>query len=649
MIRILWLLSLIVFAHPIFSQEVLLDSKIDSITLFRAGAQVSRSGSGQIAAGRSEVIFKGLSSEIDENSLRVSGLGDFTILSVTNSLDFLDEKEKTEKVKALRDQQKLLTRKINLTQKQLDVFRKEEKFLDKNMVKIMGVENTPATPDDVRQLADFHRKRMMEVLETQMVLGDTIAQLKERSQKLGMQIQTIEGKRTPPTGEVKVVVNSARGLNAKFNFNYFVRSASWQPIYEARVENISSPIVLNQKAKVTQNTGENWENIQLTLSTGNPTLGGVKPDLQPRFLDFYHPYANRNSKLRSSYRVYAGTEAGYVIGTVRDPNTNQVLIGASIVFSGTQIGTISDIDGKFKLKIPPKASNLEVSYTGYNSIVVPITSYAMGVTIYLGESGMSLDEVVVTGYGKNEGDDLYLKGSRSASNFYMVDGIRVQGGLIADEEVKAQNAEVSVNKSITTFNYTIGIPVSVMSNNLSQTIDIQEFSLPANYQYYAVPKLDTDAFLVGEITNWEQYGLLSAETSLFFEGTYLGKSFLDFETVEDTIALSLGRDKNIVIERKKVRDFTKNKFLNTNRVDTRKFEISVVNKKSQAISLRIEDQFPISKNKKIQISERKYNRGKLDEDTGLVKWNLDLPANGREKLELSYKVKYPKNRRVQLE
>ena len=50
---------------------------------------------------------------------------------------------------------------------------------------------------------------------------------------------------------------------------------------------------------------------------------------------------------------------------------------------------------------------------------------------------------------------------------------------------------------------------------------------PATYQYYVTPKLDRDAFLTAQVTNWEQYNLLSGEANLFFEGTYLGKTYLN--------------------------------------------------------------------------------------------------------------------------
>ena len=102
MIRFI-LLSLLVstFSFSVKAQEVPITSQIDSITLFRTGAQIHRTGSSQIQSGRTEVVFKSLSSEIDKNSLRVSGNGNFTILSVGFRRNFLDEKEKNEKLEQL--------------------------------------------------------------------------------------------------------------------------------------------------------------------------------------------------------------------------------------------------------------------------------------------------------------------------------------------------------------------------------------------------------------------------------------------------------------------------------------------------------------------------------------------------------------------
>ncbi len=65
--------------------------------------------------------------------------------------------------------------------------------------------------------------------------------------------------------------------------------------------------------------------------------------------------------------------------------------------------------------------------------------------------------------------------------------------------------------------------------------------------------------------------------------------------------------------------------------------------------IRIEDQFPISKNKKIDIDELESSNASVNKETGIVRWDLTLPSNDRKKLRLGYKVKYPKGKRVQLE
>jgi len=142
---------------------------------------------------------------------------------------------------------------------------------------------------------------------------------------------------------------------------------------------------------------------------------------------------------------------------------------------------------------------------------------------------------------------------------------------------------------------------------------------------------------------------LSAETNLFFEGTYLGKSFIDFESVKENLIISLGRDKNISVSREKLRDFTKKQFLGGKRIDSRSYEISIVNKKSEPIKIRIEDQVPISKNKKISVDIIELSNTFVNEDSGIAQWNLNIPGNGREKLRIGYKVKYPKGKYVKLD
>jgi hypothetical protein len=80
-------------------------------------------------------------------------------------------------------------------------------------------------------------------------------------------------------------------------------------------------------------------------------------------------------------------------------------------------------------------------------------------------------------------------------------------------------------------------------------VEIDQVTTEAKYQYYAAPKLSTDVFLTARITDWTKYNFLSGEANLFFEGTFIGKSKLDTRAANDTLSLSLGVDKNIVVKR----------------------------------------------------------------------------------------------------
>lgn len=215
---------------------------------------------------------------------------------------------------------------------------------------------------------------------------------------------------------------------------------------------------------------------------------------------------------------------------------------------------------------------------------------------------------------------------------------------VAPAETAAALTSVSENQ--TNFEFSIKVPYDIPSDNKQYTINIQENSLPATYEYYCAPKIDREAFLLARITGWENLNLLSGEINLFFEGTYVGKSSLNIRNTRDTLDLSLGRDKGIVVTRVKLKDFTEQKMIGSNIRETRAWEVTVRNSKKQALNLKIEDQFPISMNKDIVIEPQEYSGAAYDKETGKVVWKLNLAPSEEKKLRLSFAVKYPKDKQV---
>jgi uncharacterized protein (TIGR02231 family) len=208
----------------------------------------------------------------------------------------------------------------------------------------------------------------------------------------------------------------------------------------------------------------------------------------------------------------------------------------------------------------------------------------------------------------------------------------------------ANYTQVNVNQ--TNLDFSISVPYDIPSDSKQYTINIQDFDLPAIYEYYSAPRLDRDAFLLARITGWEQYNLLPGEINLFFEGTYVGKSFLDIRNTDDTLDLSLGRDKGIIITRIKIQDLTSERIIGANKRETCIWEISVRNNKRQAVDLKIEDQVPVSMNKDIEIEMTDISGGKSDHETGIITWKQKIEQGTEKKLRVSYAIKYPRDQRV---
>jgi hypothetical protein len=364
--------------------------------------------------------------------------------------------------------------------------------------------------------------------------------------------------------------------------------------------------------------------VKLIFSTGNPQQSGVAPQLQTYLLDYY---------LRPP--VYQQPASGAFEGTVLDENGEPV-IGASVLVPGTTIGTITDVNGKFSLTLPANTTQVNVSFIGYKTKTLPVSAYQA--TVVLEADVFELEEVVVVGYGVS-GDVDYLSSVDNSSS------------PASPRKAKMESIPVDMNtrQTQTSVLFQIEMPYTVPSDNKRMAIDMQHISMDAGFEHYAVPKIDKDAFLLAHITNWEQYNLLGGEANIFFEGTYTGKTIIDPASFKDTLTLSLGRDKSIVIGREKAKDYKSRQLVGSKIVEERCWTINVRNPKAQLVHLTLMDQIPVAYRDGIEVGKVDLSGGQLDKKTGAVKWQLELNPDESKKLELKYQVKYPKDRNLLIE
>jgi len=592
-------------------------SKVQKVVVFLNGAQVTRTAMVHISPGNSILIFENISPGIDVQSIQVHANGEFTILSVKHELNFLNEQIKQQRIEDLRAKQKNIKDKIDLQNGLASIYQEEENMLVKNQM-IAG-QNTGLDIIKLKQALDFQTERLTALKKKEQENTAQIVDLNKELLKYNQQIAELNKGASTATSNILVTVSSKAALQTDFTLSYVVHNASWFPTYDVRAKNVNSPISVSYKANVSQQSGEDWKNIKLTLSTGNPTVAGNKPELNPYFLNYGMYYRPENGTMTA------------VSGRITGSDDGQVVPGATVRVKGSSVGAVSDANGNFTIQLPPNSQSLEVSFIGYTSQTVPITSPQLNVS--LKPSSNALNEVVVTGYS-----------SSSESLDGRAAGIQIRG--IATE--RKSTIPIGVNKveNQTNIEFNIAMPYSVPSDGKQYTVEINQLDIPAIYEYAVAPKLSTDVFLTARLTDWNKYNFLSGEANLFFEGTFIGKSLINTDATTDTLNLSLGTDKNIVVTRTSLKDLSERQSLGSNKKETRDWQIEVKNRKSQPINLLVEDQVPVSQNSSIEVEIQELSGGQLDKLTGKVIWKMALKPEDNKKTELKYLVKYPKSQSV---
>lgn len=194
--------------------------------------------------------------------------------------------------------------------------------------------------------------------------------------------------------------------------------------------------------------------------------------------------------------------------------------------------------------------------------------------------------------------------------------------------------------------YTIDRPYTLPSTGQVQLVTLKTYELPATYNYYTVPKMGRDVYLVAKMSDWQKYNLLSGQVSLFYKGSYVGKTNFNPRANSDTLELSLGKDPKVIVNRKVIRDYTQVKTIGSNKKESMGYSISLNNTNNKAVTIEVVDQIPISKQNTITVEVTEKSGGKLNEKTGELKWTLTIKPGKTKTIEVGYDVTSPKNKTV---
>ncbi len=510
-------------------------AEIKHVTVFTDRAQIDHEASVTLTNGKTILKLPGLSPYIDPQSIQVKGYGEFTILSVNQQNNYLQNLEDSPEIKNIRSQIESLTIKTEDEKSAIKVLNEKITFLSAN--KAILVKETAFSIEQFKSLMELYTTNVDQALTAILKKERLIKEYEKQIAALQHQVAQKLGKQQLPSGEILVTVSSEKQVTGRLTFSYVVSNAGWYPSYDIRVDDIKNPVTIFYKANVFQNSGIAWKDVKLSFSNATPWVAGDMPVLYPWFLDYYNPAPPINrSKLLS----------------------------------------VSRSDAPVMMEMAAKESKME---------------------------------------------DL------------------------------AEAAPIMVEKQIgeTSITFDIATPYTIPSDGKIQTVEIQRITAPADYKYVTLPKLSQLAYLTANITDWAKLSLQSGEATLYFENSFVGKSYLNVNQLTDTLTVSLGTDNSILVKREKRKDFTSKKVIGSNKTETYSFLITIRNNKSNSVKITLNDQIPISSNSGITVEAIELSSGKHNTQTGEIKWDLEIKPQESRQLVLTYSVKYPKDKTVILE
>ena len=583
---------------------------LDAVTVYRSGAEMVHSAKINLAKGNTEIVIENLGNAVEINSVQIKTSDYVTIMGMEFNTDYLKDEIKSPRTKLLEDS----VDKINTA---IDKIKLEESITAdlltvlKANKEIKGTQ-TGLSVAELMKLIDYYKIKSAELQADLLQLKQKKDKWSKLAEKVAAQIAEEEKKNNKSTGNLVLQLNCVLAGKYDFIITYITNNAYWSAFYDLKGSSITTPLKLIYKAKIFQTTGIDWKQVKLSLSTSTPTQTGNAPVFKAWFLSYINPVDkyNKDLSMMNSIQSFDQKNLKYELnGKVAGVQLNEVVTtGYGIKLRGT--GTV----------------------TGKNAPLYMV-------------NGVQMDAGSIARIDENTIKNIEVLQSPAASAIY---GARGTNGIIAitlkdglDDYISVADRELDV-----TFN--IELPYDVPTNGKAQIATLKEYEVPANYKYYAVPKLDKDAFLLAEVADWEGLNLLPGEANIIFEGTYIGKSFIDPSSTLDTINLTMGKDKRVVVKREKLKDFSSVKFLGTNKKQIFTYEITIKNNKKEATNMLLKDQYPVSQNKEVEVELLESDAAAVNEETGVLTWKISLAPGEVKKVRISYSIKYPKDKALNL-
>ena len=284
--KIIFLSVCLLYGTTLMAQEInelKVKTSIKELTVFLTGGEVSRVANVKLKKGRNKIIFTGISAVIDQKSIQVSANRSYNLVSVSTEMDFISVTNSNSKIQTIKDSLEIITDIQSDLMNEKSAYLAEKRLIEKNNL-IKGTQQNLSV-DELKAMATYYRTRIMELSKIITGYNKKINKYNSKVYLYTLQLNELNYTENARSNQVVVIVDSDNAQDLNLELKYIVSNCGWQANYDLSATDIDGKINIKYKAKVYNNTGNDWNDIKLVLSTSNPNISASAPELSPWYLN----------------------------------------------------------------------------------------------------------------------------------------------------------------------------------------------------------------------------------------------------------------------------------------------------------------------------------------------------------------------------
>ncbi len=288
-----WLLLCLVRSG--WAETITPDSKIVQIAVYPDSVMVTRQTEVKLTPGEHAIKFEDIVTPFEQNSLSVKGEGtaQVKLFGAQIKQEYLIESA-NERLKDLQNRIEGLDDELMAKNAESQVLEQKKQFLES--VKLFSAEQLPKdlvtkmpTTAELEGTLEFVTTQFAAIEQSREEIRLAIRDLQRKREALVREMNDVRGPQNRQKQSVWVDLNCVQEGSLTVQISYLVRGVSWYPQYDARASLTQDDLELTTFGVVTQNSGEDWNDVEMLLSTAQPSIGGRMPQVIPWILRAYQP------------------------------------------------------------------------------------------------------------------------------------------------------------------------------------------------------------------------------------------------------------------------------------------------------------------------------------------------------------------------